>query len=212
MALKYTDKVMDTFLHPKNIGEFDNPDGQATLGNPTCGDQIQLHLKINKESLVIEDIKFKSYGCASNIATASIVTEMAKGKTLQEAKALTWKEIADDLGGLPAVKVHCSVLAVDTLKKAIQDYEETHGLVEKEVFELNKDTVLSIFNHIMNPATGKNIVEENLVKDVNIDLQNNSVEILLKLESDQYEQAITDEINDELSEHFKDLKIVINVN
>ncbi len=123
MALHYSDKVMDHFLHPRNLGEIKNPDIEVIEGNIKCGDQIQLQLKINSETKIIEDIKFKSFGCASNIATASIITEMAKGKNLEEAKNIKWKDISEKVGGLPKIKEHCSILAVETLKKAIKEYE-----------------------------------------------------------------------------------------
>ncbi len=124
MALRYSEKVMDHFLHPRNIGEIENPDVEVVEGNVSCGDQIQLQIKVNPESKKIEDIKFKSFGCASNIATASAVTELAKNKTIDEADKITWKEVADNLGGLPTIKIHCSVLAVETLKKAIKEYQK----------------------------------------------------------------------------------------
>lgn len=124
MALKYSDKVMDHFLHPRNIGDIKNADVEVIEGNIKCGDQIQMQLKVNSETKVIEDVKFKSFGCASNIATASVATEIAKGKTLDEAKKITWKQVSEKLGGLPDIKKHCSVLAVETLKKAIKRYEE----------------------------------------------------------------------------------------
>ena len=122
MALKYTDKVMDHFLHPRNLGEIENADAKVIEGNLRCGDQIQMQIKVNPETNVIEDIKFKSFGCASNIATASAVTELAKGKTIEEAKKIKWKQVSDLLGGLPAIKNHCSVLAVETLHRAIKEY------------------------------------------------------------------------------------------
>jgi nitrogen fixation NifU-like protein len=124
MALHYSDKVMDHFLHPRNLGNLENADVGVIEGNIKCGDQIQMQLKINPKTKVIEDIKFKSFGCASNIATASAITEIAKGKTLEEAKQIKWKDVSDKLGGLPKIKEHCSVLAVETLKKAIERYEE----------------------------------------------------------------------------------------
>jgi len=123
-SIPYSKKVMDLFLNPKNLGEIENPDGQATEGSPACGDMVQLQLKVNKDTQVIEDIKFKSFGCASNIATASIITEIAKGKTIQEAKNLKYSQVVEELGGLPAVKVHCSILAIQSLKRAIENYEE----------------------------------------------------------------------------------------
>ncbi len=100
----YSKKVMDLFLNPKNLGEIENPDAQATEGSPACGDMVQLQLKVNKDTHIIEDIKFKSFGCASNIATASIITEIAKGKTIEEAKSLKYSQVVDELGGCPQLK------------------------------------------------------------------------------------------------------------
>ena len=115
----------------------------------------------------IEDIKFESYGCASNIATGSIITEMAKGKTLEEAKKISWKEASDELGGLPAVKVHCSVLAVEGLRSAIRNYEEKHGLVIDKV-ETTEAVVRKRLKKVMNPLSGLDMVSTDLVKDINI--------------------------------------------
>ena len=123
-VIKYTSKVIEHFKNPHNVGEIKNPDGESTVGSPACGDQVSVYLKVSDD--VIEDIKFLSYGCASNIATGSIVTDMAKGMKIENAKKLTWKEAAEKLGGLPPVKVHCSVLAVDALRAAIKNYEEKH--------------------------------------------------------------------------------------
>ncbi|MFA6513998.1 MAG: iron-sulfur cluster assembly scaffold protein [Patescibacteria group bacterium] len=125
MALNYTKKTVDNFLKPKNIGKIANPDGYAQIGNMVCGDQLDFFLKIEKGK--IKDVKFLSFGCASNIATASVLTEKVKGMTVAEAKKYPWQKIVDDLGGLPHQKVHCSVMAVDGLKKAIADYESNIG-------------------------------------------------------------------------------------
>jgi nitrogen fixation NifU-like protein len=122
MALKYTKKTIDNFLHPKNIGKIDRPDGFAEIGNMVCGDQLNFYLKINKGK--IKDVKFLSFGCASNIATASVMTEKIKGMTIEDAKNFKWKEIVEDLGGLPQQKVHCSIMAVEGLQKAIKNYEK----------------------------------------------------------------------------------------
>lgn len=121
MALNYTKKTLDHFLKPKNIGKMAKPDGYAQIGNMTCGDQLDFFIKVKDGK--IKDVKFLSFGCASNIATASIMTEKVKGMTVEEAKKYPWKKIVSDLGGLPDQKVHCSVMAVDGLKKAIKDYE-----------------------------------------------------------------------------------------
>lgn len=128
MSLQYTKKTLNHFLKPKNIGKMKNPDGYAQIGNMVCGDQLDFFLKVEKGK--IRDVKFLSFGCASNIATASVMTEKVKGMTVEEAKKYAWQKIVDDLGGLPQQKVHCSVMAVQGLKKAILDYEEKHGVTE----------------------------------------------------------------------------------
>ena len=122
MPLNYTKKVMQHFLHPQNIGEIKNPDGRAEVGNVVCGDKLTFSIKVKDNKIV--DVKFLSFGCASNIATASLLTKEIKGKTIAYAKKFQWKQIMDGLGGLPEQKIHCSVLAVEGLKKAIADYEE----------------------------------------------------------------------------------------
>lgn len=123
MALNYTKKTMKHFLEPKNVGQIKNPDGYAQIGNMVCGDQLDFFLKVEKGK--IKDVKFLSFGCASNIATASVLTEKVKGMTIEEAKKYKWEKIVNDLGGLPHQKVHCSVMAVQGLQKAIADYENS---------------------------------------------------------------------------------------
>ncbi len=127
MALNYTKKTLDHFLKPRNIGKIAKPDGYAQIGNMVCGDQLDFFLKVEKGK--IKDVKFLSFGCASNIATASVMTEKLKGMSIEAAKGYAWQKIVDDLGGLPHQKVHCSVMAVQGLKKAIADYEKRAGLV-----------------------------------------------------------------------------------
>lgn len=122
MSLNYTKKTVEHFLHPKNIGEIENPDAVAEVGNMVCGDQLTFTLKVKDGR--VEDIKFLSFGCASNIATASIMTEKVKGMTLEEAKNYKWQETVEELGGLPKQKVHCSILASEGLKKVIEEYEK----------------------------------------------------------------------------------------
>lgn len=117
----YTEKVMDHFEKPRNVGEIDNADGVGQVGNPTCGDIMKIYLKV--ENGVIEDIKFKTFGCGAAIATSSMVTEMAKGKTIEEALQLSNKAVAEALDGLPPKKLHCSNLAADALHAAIKDYQ-----------------------------------------------------------------------------------------
>ncbi len=121
----YNDKVMDHFMNPRNVGEFDNPDGTGVYGSPVCGDMMQVQVIIKDD--VITDAKFKTFGCGSAIASSSMATEMIIGKTVDEALALSNKNIIDELGGLPPVKVHCSVLADHAIKSAIYDYAQKTG-------------------------------------------------------------------------------------
>lgn len=116
----YSDKVMDHFAHPRNVGVIENPSGVGKVGNPMCGDIMELFIKV--ENGKIADAKFRTFGCGAAIATSSMVTEMVKGKTIEEALELSNKAVAEALGGLPPVKMHCSVLAEDALKSAIDDY------------------------------------------------------------------------------------------
>lgn len=122
MALNYTKKTLNNFLKPKNIGKISQADGYAQIGNMVCGDQLDFFIKVEKG--IIKDVKFLSFGCASNIATASVLTEKVKGMKVEEAKKYPWQKIVSDLGGLPHQKVHCSVMAVQGLQKAIADYEK----------------------------------------------------------------------------------------
>ena len=121
----YNDKVMDHFMNPHNVGEIENADGTGTYGSPVCGDMMQITLKIEDD--VIKDAKFKTFGCGSAIASSSVATDMIIGKTIDEALAITNKQIIDELGGLPAVKVHCSVLADHAITSAIYDYAQKNG-------------------------------------------------------------------------------------
>lgn len=117
----YTEKVMDHFRNPRNMGEIKNPDGFGKVGNPTCGDVMAIYIKVKENKIV--DIKFKTFGCTAAIATSSILTEIVKGKTIEEALKVTRDDVANELGGLPAIKMHCSNLAADALREAIKDYK-----------------------------------------------------------------------------------------
>ncbi|MBM3254821.1 MAG: Fe-S cluster assembly scaffold protein NifU [Candidatus Omnitrophica bacterium] len=123
--LPYNEKVMDHFLHPRNVGEIPDASGIGNVGNPVCGDVMRMYIKV--ENGVIVDAKFKTFGCGAAISTSSIVTEMVKGKTIEEALSVSNKAVAQALGGLPAVKMHCSVLAEQALKGAIKDYYQRQG-------------------------------------------------------------------------------------
>ena len=125
MAL-YTETVMDHFMHPRNVGEIENPDGVGQVGNAKCGDIMKMYLKIKNN--IIEDVKFETFGCGSAIASSSMATELIKGKTIEDALAVTNKQVVDALGGLPANKLHCSVLAEEAIKAAVKDYYDKNGI------------------------------------------------------------------------------------
>jgi len=205
MPLPYSQLVMEHFKHPHNVGTMDNPDAKAVEGSPACGDMVEVFLRVHPQTHVITDVKFLSYGCASNIATGSIITDLAKGKTLDEAKKITWKEAAHALGGLPAIKAHCSVLAVDGLRAAIQNYEESHGQVtEKEPTTL--DEVQRRLKHVMNPMTGLDLVRTKLVKG--IEVNNGVIRIVIDLPADhQFAANIREDVADKLG-HLWDVKEV----
>lgn len=193
MAIHYTEKVIDHFTNPRNVGEIEGADAVATEGSPACGDMVTFNLKINPETKIIEDIKFRSYGCASNIATASMVTQIAKGKTIDEVKNLSHKVVAEALGGLPAVKMHCSVLAMHGLKAAIKQWEIDHGLAEEESIILNEKTIKRLLKSVIHPQTGENIVKMGLVKYVKIDGDRVYVEISTGDTDEMYAQNIYEE-------------------
>ena len=121
----YSSKVLEHFKNPHNMGEISDADGIGTVGNPVCGDLMTIYIKVKDNRL--EDVKFKTFGCGAAIATSSMVTDMAKGMTLDDAMKITRKDVADNLGGLPAIKMHCSNLAADGLHKAIEDYLKKKG-------------------------------------------------------------------------------------
>jgi len=122
----YSDKVMDHFMHPRNVGEIVNADGVGEVGNPVCGDMMTFYIKVEGDRL--KDVKFKTFGCGAAIAVSSMTSEMAIGKTLEEAMLITPQSVADELGGLPKVKFHCSNLGADALHQAIDNYRQKKGL------------------------------------------------------------------------------------
>ncbi|MEM1655238.1 MAG: iron-sulfur cluster assembly scaffold protein [Nitrososphaerota archaeon] len=150
IPLPYSPKVLELFRNPKNLGRMEDANAVATAGSLACGDMITIYLKIDEERIV--DASFESYGCAANIATASLLTEMIKGKSLREAWGISWKQLSDELGGLPPIKYHCGVLAVGALRRAIRAYyrdrvkpdwlpeeltpDERHALEEEELMKI----------------------------------------------------------------------------
>ena len=125
--MAYSEKVMDHFANPRNVGEIENADGIGEVGNSKCGDIMKMYIKVDND--IITDVKFKTFGCGAAIATSSMATEMVKGKTIEEAMQITNKAVMEALDGLPPVKVHCSLLAEEAIHAALWDYAEKHGIV-----------------------------------------------------------------------------------
>ncbi|MDD3562534.1 MAG: iron-sulfur cluster assembly scaffold protein [Candidatus Cloacimonetes bacterium] len=205
--MQYSQKVLDHFMHPHNVGKMENPDATATEGSPSCGDQVTIFLKIDKDSKIIEDVSFLSYGCASNIATASIITDLAKGKSLEDAKKISYEDAMEALDGLPPVKVHCSVLAADTLQTAISNYEIAHGL--KEVPNFGKETILAELKKIIYPQVGTDIVTLKMVKYVGF----SDGEVLIDMNMmsfDSWRENVAEEIHEHLDKYPEVKKVTIN--
>lgn len=207
MKFPYSEKVLEHFRNPRNVGSISNPDGKSTEGSPACGDMVSVYIKVDEDTKKIKDIKFESYGCASNIATGSIITELAKGKTLEEAKNISWKEASDALGGLPKIKTHCSVLAVDGLRAAIANYEEKHGLIKEKV-PTTEEIVLKRLKHVMNPLAGLDLVRTNLIESVKV--ENGIIEVSVDLpEEHQFANNIREEIMEKLESLWDIEKVVV---
>jgi len=205
MPLPYSEIVMEHFRNPRNVGSIEDADAKAVEGSPACGDMVAVYLKVDADTHRISDIKFESYGCASNIATGSIITELAKGKTIEDAKEISWQEASEALGGLPAIKTHCSVLAVDGLRAAIQNYEERHGLITEQE-PTTVELVRKRLKHVMNPMVGLDLVRTKLVRD--IDVNEGRVRLVIDLPADhQFANNIQEEIHEKI-EHLWDVSEV----
>jgi len=139
----YTEEVIENFRNPKNLGELKDADATAKVGSPICGDELWLYIKVDKNEkgeLYIKDIKFQSFGCAAAVATGSMITELAKGKTLKEALKIKRQDVSEALGGLPVVKIHCSLLSTDALHEAIYNYYKAHGIqISPELEQLHQN-------------------------------------------------------------------------
>ena len=158
----YSEKVMDHFRNPRNMGEIPNADGVGTVGNPVCGDLMNIYIKVKDNRIV--DIKFKTFGCGAAIATSSMMTELAKGKTLDEALKITRKDLAESLDGLPPIKMHCSVLAVDGLSEAIHEYFLKKGLQVPEELVKRHDRLKRVRENIEKRYKEFIEMEEGLLK------------------------------------------------
>ena len=206
----YNDIVMEHFRNPRNVGVIESADGKAKEGSPACGDMVVLTIKVDKDTEIINDIKFRSYGCASNIATGSIITEMAKGKTLEEANAITWQQASEALGGLPKIKTHCSVLAVSALREAIKNYKERQGVVteqEKTTLGLVKKRL----KHVMNPMKGLDIVRTDLVEEIKVEGDDRKIiTVAINLaETHQFSPALKEDILEKLEYRWDVDKVLI---
>jgi len=197
MKFPYTEKVLDHFKNPRNVGKLEDANAKATEGSPACGDQVSVYLKVDEKTNTIENIKFESYGCASNIATGSIITELAKGKTLDEARSISWQQASEELGGLPPIKAHCSVLAVDGLRAAIENYEETHGIV-KQKKPTNVEEVRRRLKKVMNPLVGLDLVKTELVTGIMIEKGKVTVAVDLPA-TNQFANNIREEVMEKIS-------------
>lgn len=210
MSFPYSDKVLDHFKNPRNTGTIEDADARVTEGSSACGDYIKLFLKVNPSTKVIEDIKFQSYGCASNIATASIITEMVKGKTLDEAKTINWQMASDRLGGLPAVKVHCAVLAVDAVRSAIDNYEQKHGLM-KEKKATDETVVRERLKHVINPLTGLDVLQVDFIRGVEV--KDGVIRIHVNIDNNhQFAGNISEELKERLEPlwDIKEVRIIFS--
>ena len=153
----YSEKVMDHFMNPRNVGEIPDADGVGTMGNPVCGDMMAFYIKVDDEGR-LADVKFKTFGCGAAIAVSSMVSEMATGMTLEEAKKLTNRDVATELDGLPPNKMHCSNLGADALHQAIEDYE-SRGQRSRDPVELAKREHLHEEGHCMCPYCDSSVEE-----------------------------------------------------
>ena len=154
----YSDKVMDHFFNPRNVGEIPDADGVGTVGNPVCGDMMAFYIRVDDEEHRLADVKFKTFGCGAAIAVSSMVSEMATGMTLEEAKKLTNRDVANELDGLPPNKMHCSNLGADALHKAIEDYE-SRGRGPREPVELDKREHVDEEGHCVCPYCDSSVHE-----------------------------------------------------
>lgn len=207
MPLPYSETVMEHFKNPHNVGRIEDPDARAIEGSPACGDMVAVYLRVDEADQRITDIKFESYGCASNIATGSIITDLAKGKTLSEAKEISWQQASEALGGLPPIKTHCSVLAVDGLRAAIENYEERHGLVQERE-PTTVEVVYARLKRVMNPVVGLDLVRTKMIDDVQI--EGSTVRVAVDLPAHhQFAPNIREEIVEKLESRWDVDKVIV---
>lgn len=195
----YSDKVIELFMKPKNVGEMKDADVSAVVGSVACGDVIRMYLKFDESGERIVDASFLSYGCAANIATSSITTEIVKGMTIEEAEKLTFREVVKELGGLPAVKYHCAVLSVNGLKSAIMKYEIKMGRRQ-----LDEGFVTHVLRGVLDPLKGSDVIT--LKEVTGLKVEDGRVEIELNV-AEEVRDVIEEEINQAFEDMDVDLKI-----
>ena len=186
----YSEKVMDHFKNPRNVGVMEDADVTSKVGSVACGDLIKLYLKFDPDRDQIKDIKFESYGCAANIATSSMMTEMVKGKTIEEARKVTFKDISETLGGLPRIKLHCAVLSRQGLETAFLKYEAKRGRVKMDEPFINK-----ILRGVLDPVQGVDIISAKILQGAKI--ESNKITLDLKAKPDsELAKSLAEDIHD----------------
>jgi nitrogen fixation NifU-like protein len=186
----YSEKVMDHFKNPRNVGVMEDADVTSKVGSVACGDLIKLYLKFDPDRDQIKDIKFESYGCAANIATSSMMTEMVKGKTIEEARKVTFKDISETLGGLPRIKLHCAVLSRQGLETAFLKYEAKRGRVKMDEPFVNK-----ILRGVLDPVQGIDIISAKILQGTKI--EDNKITLDLKAKPDsELAKSLVEDVHD----------------
>jgi nitrogen fixation NifU-like protein len=186
----YSEKVMDHFKNPRNVGVMEDADVTSKVGSVACGDLIKLYLKFDPDRDQIKDIKFESYGCAANIATSSMMTEMVKGKTIEEARKVTFKDISETLGGLPRIKLHCAVLSRQGLETAFLKYEANRGRVKIDEPFVNK-----ILRGVLDPVQGIDIISAKMLQNTKIEGKKITLDLKAKPDS-ELAKSLTEDIHD----------------
>ena len=186
----YSERVMDHFKNTRNVGILEDADVTSKVGSVACGDLIKLYLKFDPNGEKINDIKFESYGCAANIATSSMMTEMVKGKTIEEARKVTFKDISDTLGGLPRIKLHCAVLSRQGLETAFLKYEAKRGRVK-----IDESFVNRILRGVLDPVQGVDIISAKILQGTRVEGKKVTLDLKAKPDS-ELAKSIAEDIRD----------------
>ncbi len=198
----YTKAVLERFTNPRNAGKIENPDIVAKVGSVVCGDLIKLYVKVDEENRKIKDMKFESYGCASNIATSDVMVDLVKGKTLDEAKKVGFKDIVKALGGLPKIKYHCAVLSKASLDTAILKYEAKRGILK-----IDEKFVKKILKGVIDPIRGVDILTAGKVRDLKVEDGKITINLTYLKDEETAKYIVSD-----LKEAFSDLNIDLTIN